>query len=59
MTPNSVIAPESGTFDKAESWQKDIDIKAIENGSKFKQITNGDYVLQEDVDYIRHWETLP
>ncbi|HIW57939.1 MAG TPA: discoidin domain-containing protein [Firmicutes bacterium] len=69
MTPNSVIVPESGTFDKAESWQKDIDIKAIENGSKFKQITNGGYVLQEDVDYIRHWgditlssdylETLP
>lgn len=57
--PNSEITPKSAEFFKNHlSMTKDIEVTVLRNGSDLAQISNEDYVLVKDQDYIKYWDFI-
>ncbi len=58
LPANSRVSPTSAEFYKAANLRADINITTVLNGSTLSEIRNGDEVLTENVDYIKHWNTV-
>lgn len=57
--PNSDITPKTAEFFKNhQSMTKDISVTVLRNGSELESISNGDYVLVNDQDYLKYWDFI-